>query len=98
MVRAAKLSGNGASLYPDGISSIEDMPWDIAQAIEWALRVISWEENLLSEDMPPHWMLAFDEELTEWFEEIKIKREMESGGTGEQVPTVENEFAERFKR
>jgi hypothetical protein len=100
MVRTAKLSGNGACLFPEGTHSIEHLTWDLAQAIEHAVRVCSWQENLMSEDMPPNWMLPFDSELELWFEEVDRRREDRYGGGAEESGSMmENELTKgRFGR
>lgn len=95
-MRAAKLSGNGLFLFPDG-STVEEVPWDLAAAIEFAIRICSWQENLMSEDMPPNWMLPFEDELQIWFEEVERRREERYGG-GESVDLEQNELTERFRR
>lgn len=43
-------------------------------AVTHALTVLGWQENLLSEEMPPEWMWPFTEELEEWFEEVTARR------------------------
>lgn len=52
----------------------------MARAIEHAYRIISWQENLVTEEVPPKWMWAHEHELEEWFEEVKALREQKYGG------------------
>lgn len=102
MARAAKLSGNGSGLFPKGITSVDELPWDLCAAIEHALRVCTWQENLVSDEMPPDWMLPFDDELEIWFERVDRERKDKYGGGSNDEPAGEmmgNEFAqERFGR
>ena len=101
MARAAKISGGGTSLLPKEMTSTEEMPWDLALAIEHAMRILSWQENLLGKEMPPDWMLPFDKELEIWFERVDRERKEkygdDSGDDREQVDMMENEFSARFK-
>lgn len=66
-------------------------------ALEHAHRVIDWQENLKSDEIPPRWMWPFESELEIWFEEVDEKRkEKYEGGSGEshdEVPMMSNELA-----
>lgn len=86
-------------MFPRDLDSIQDVPWDLAYAIEHAIRICHWQENLLSEDMPPHWMLPFDEELTIWFEEVEARREQRYGSSegNETTEMMSNEYADEFR-
>lgn len=100
MARAAKLSGNGAIMLPKDMTSAEEIPWDLAAAIEHAMKVCSWQENLLHDEMSPSWMLPFDSELELWFERVDRERNEKYGGDSddrEEVDMMENEFSARFK-
>jgi hypothetical protein len=79
LVIASKAGGDGRALLPHGIESIEDLPWDIARAIDHAHRVISWQENLSKEEQPPKWMWPHEDELTEWFKEVQLVRDEKYG-------------------
>ena len=94
------MSGNGEFLYPEGCDSIDKVPNDLAQAITHALTIVTWQENLQSEDMPPPWMWPFDEELVDWFEAVEAKHEAEAGGGGahEVADMTQNEYAMDYKR
>lgn len=72
----------------------------MAAAIEHAVKICSWQENLLGAEMPPWWMLPFDSELEIWFERVDKERKEKYGSDTEEDdgPVVENEFAERFRR
>lgn len=64
--------------------------------------ILTWEENLPEEETPPEWMWSLDEELEEWFEEIKAARAQKySGGGGnadEHPPMMENLLTKDRKR
>lgn len=49
-------------------------------AVEHASRICQWQENLVSEEMPPSWMWHLDEELEIWFENVEEKRKERYGG------------------
>lgn len=68
------------SLFPEGITSVHEVPWDLLNAIEHAMRVLSWLENITSDEMPPAWMLPFDDELEIWFERVDRERKEKYGG------------------
>lgn len=92
----ARSTGNGASLFPSGVTSIEEVPVDLLRAISHADKILDWHENLMEKDIPPEYMWPFDDALTEWFEDIKAAHE--SGGDQPDdrtvVPLVSNELAE----
>lgn len=68
-------------------------------AIEHANRVITWQENLLEDEMPPSWMWHLDTELEAWFDDVAAKRKERYGGGGGDDdrdvdgPAMDNEFA-----
>jgi len=99
MVRTARLSGSGAALLPPKIGSVEDVPWDLANAIDHGMRICSWQENLKSEDIPPVWMMPFEDELEEWFDALSEKNGTKGddlpGDTS--VPMMGNELSDRFR-
>lgn len=39
--------------------------------MQQANTILSWMENLLTDDRPPRWMWHLDEELADWFEMVK---------------------------
>lgn len=99
MVSAAKDSGS--NLWPSGVSDIEDLPYDLSIAIDQALRILSWQENLGSEEMPPQWMWHLDWEIEAWFIDVKNKREEKynpkGNSTQDDAAWEDNEYASRFK-
>ncbi len=66
-------------------------------AIEHAHRILDWQENLTEDEMPPHWMWIFEDELKIWFEEVEAKRKDKYGGGDDSgdssVPMMTNDLA-----
>lgn len=48
-------------------------------AVSHALTIINWQENLITDEMPPEWMWPLNEELDDWFAEVKRARDDDSG-------------------
>jgi hypothetical protein len=74
---------------------------DLSAAIDHALLVLNWQENLPGDEMPPQWMWAFDDELELWFEDVEAKREAKYGGGSsgdEQAPMMGNELSAGRRR
>ena len=69
-------------LFPSGVSSVDDVNWDLAFAIEHAQTVIGWQHNLSKNEMPPRWMWPFADELNIWFEEVEANRERKYSSSG----------------
>lgn len=65
------------------------------RAIAHAHRILDWQENLQSEEMPPEWMWPFDEDLELWFEEVDRNRKEKYGGNADSSSEemLENEYA-----
>jgi hypothetical protein len=101
MARTAKLAGSGAVMLPKEMTSMEEIPWDLSYAIEHAIKVCSWQENLVGDEMPPMWMWPFDDELEIWFDRVDRERKEKYGGgesdTREKVPLMDNELSARFR-
>lgn len=70
LVRAAK--GNAAVLVGPDITSA---PADLIDAIDWATVIMSWQENLMDDEMPPLWMWHVDSALEDHFADVKRRRE-----------------------
>lgn len=65
-----------------------------------AFTVLAWQENLASDEMPPEWMWALDEELEEWFEEVEAVRKdkyASPGASSDETEMMSNTLA-RGKR
>lgn len=98
----AKRGGAGAVILPYGVESIEDVPADLALAIDHGYKILSWQENLTEEEMPPRWMWHLDWELEIHFEELDAIRRAKYGSSSddrEEVPMMKNDdpaLKERF--
>ena len=102
----AKRGGSGVVLLPRGVSCIEDVPADLAMAIDHAYKILSWQENLQEDEIPPRWMWGLDWELEAWFEEVEILRKSKYSNTDDdrevvamdsnQDPEARAEMAKRF--
>lgn len=60
--------------------------------------ILTWQENLPSEETPPDWMWHLDWELEGWFEEVQRKRDEKYGRDRDDdddviVPMMNNELA-----
>lgn len=89
-------------MYPSGVNCVEDLPHDFHGAIEHALRILSWQENLPSDEMPPRWMWNLEWELDIHFKKVdkqrKIKYGIDSSSPEEDNEAwEENVYAARFK-
>lgn len=106
-MRAAQKAGDFRSLYPKGAERIEDVPWFLMVAIEHALTIISWHENLPSDEQPPEYLWEDSEGLEWWWATVEDKRN--DGVSTSRGPTdqahddpegqlTENEYARFLKR
>lgn len=77
---------------------MEDIPADIMNVINHALLIISWQENLPSEEIPKYWMWHLDWEIEEWFKKVKIERDIKYGTNTAEVDddSVRNELFDDF--
>jgi hypothetical protein len=57
------------------------VPWFLQVAIEHALTILGWFENLQKEEVPPEHIWEDGEGLDEWFASVKAKRDQEFGIT-----------------
>jgi hypothetical protein len=72
---------------------VTDLPYDLAMAISHATSVLSWFENLSTEEMPPQWMWPIDEEITRHFERIRDARSNGTSLEDDDGPMLRNEYA-----
>jgi hypothetical protein len=89
-------------VYPNGCTA-ENVPHDLHNAVEHALRVLSWYENLPSDEMPPNWMWCLDWEIERHFERVDAERKAKFGdnsGSAEEEDGQweDNVYAARFKK
>jgi hypothetical protein len=62
------------------------------------MTILSWQENLTSEETPPEWMWPVTHELEVWFERVEAERDERYGSDDrDQVPLMENELARELK-
>lgn len=105
MVRAVKgLGGDISSLIP---GPIWEAPHDLVTAINDALSVISWHENLPEDEQPPRHIWWSEELLEQWFQGVRERRKEKTGSAGsrrrssyddaDDVPMAENELAARYR-
>lgn len=78
MASTTKQTGSGHLLWPEGLNA-ESIHNDLFVVIEHALRIISWQENLPSDECPPSWMWHLDWEIEDWFKQLKTKRDNKYG-------------------
>lgn len=64
-------------------------------AIDHAQRILDWQENLASEDMPPQWMWPLDHELIAWFDDVRRRHEARHGAPRDEVDMTSNDLAPR---
>lgn len=88
--------GNGSILWPKDCTSIDEVPFELLRVIAHANRILDWQENLQSDEVPPAWMWAVDHELEIWFENVEQKREEKYGSNSsadETAPMMSNQLA-----
>lgn len=80
---------------------MHDAPWQIVVAVNHALTVISWHENLPKDEQPPRHIWHSAELVDAWFRDVEEQRESKYGGRGKRssydeaddVPMTGNELA-----
>lgn len=92
-VRLARDLGTVEQLLPKHITSIIDLPYTVAEAIQRALTWLSFEE-LEESERPPRRIWQDDSKLKEWFAMVKKRREEKFGGKSTEIEDpVQNEAA-----
>jgi hypothetical protein len=70
--------------------------WFLQVAIEHALTVINWHENLPKEEVPPEHLWADAEGLEQWWARVESNRD--DGITGDDDSSMEeNDYARALK-
>lgn len=93
-VRLARDFGTIRELFPDWVVDVRDLPYPLFDAIRQAETVLSWEENLPEDEMPPKRIWDEPEALQEWFAEVKRKRDRQAKGEDKDIEDpVDNEAA-----
>lgn len=82
-------------MFPEGCTTLEEVPWDLSVAISHAFSILGWHENRMPDKIPPHWMWPHDEELEKFFKSVDDRDE--STDRDDEDGMFENEYAERFK-
>lgn len=96
------MSGDASFFFEDNIL---DTPHDLVLAVNTALTVLSWFENLPEDEQPPRTIWWSEELLEEWFDGIRERRNKKYGvgrpktpyDDAEDVPMTRNELAEQFR-
>lgn len=93
------LGGDMSSILGDNVF---DAPWDMVAAINHALTVLSWFENLPQEEQPPRHIWWSGDLVNEWFDNVRVKRSASSGRKtayelADDVPMDANSFAEDLR-
>ncbi len=71
--------------------------------LDYSLRILSWQENLSSDEMPPVWMWPLDWEIEKHFTVIESKRKAKYGTSSNDEQNLDDEawednvYAARFK-
>lgn len=106
-MRAAQKAGDLKVLYPHHAERIDDIPWYLQVAVEQALNILTWYENLPKEDMPPEYLWEDSEGLEMWWRTVEDRREdgiSTSRGTADHAENdqpremVENDVARFLKK
>lgn len=102
MVRAAQQAGDIAGLYPEGCTRVAHIPWFLQAAIEHALTILNWMENLPKKEVPPRHIWADPEGLELWWSRVEDLRAIDSptGPSSDSDETgagTENDLARAFK-
>ena len=86
------------------MKSVQDVPHDFHAALDHAIRILAWQENLPSDEMPPRWMWNLDWELEDHFLKVDAERRKKYGGDDQSISDDgsepiwdENVYAARFK-
>lgn len=96
MARVAR--SNVAMLLPEGCERLDDASYELNMAIQHANAILSWFENLPSDEQPPTWMWPFSDEISEHFDAVKRDRESRYGGGDNYSDLDENEMAVSLKK
>jgi hypothetical protein len=94
-----KGTGGDWSAFWDG--PIYEAPWSIVVALNHALTVISWHENLPKDEQPPRHIWWSGDLVAEWFADVEEQRNSRYGGKrkrssydeAEDVPMMDNDLA-----
>lgn len=95
------VGGDFSDLFPDGI---QEAAYDHVTAVNLALQVLSWFENLPKDEQPPRHIWWSEKLLDQWFADV---REQRSAGPGQKakssyqsaqdVPMEQNELVANLR-
>lgn len=93
-MRIARDLGDVSSLFPDGISSLADLPYTLHDAITAALQFLMFEE-LPKDERPKRAIYLDPKRLSEHFDAVEKRRKEKYSGEGKEEieDPVENEAA-----
>lgn len=87
-------------MWPLGTTA-ETVPADFIAALDQAVKITNWFENLAPDEIPPQWMWPFDWELEAHFDRVKEARDKKYNTNDSAEPDgeqwEENQYAARFK-
>lgn len=94
-VRIARDLGNVATLLPPFVRTLHDLPYRLFEAIQMALMVCGWQDNLEEKEQPPKSIWLNARKLRDHMENVRRnrKREMEGKGSHDIEDPVDNEAA-----
>ena len=82
--------------------TIQEYPWTLIFAVNEALTVLSWHENLGKDEVPPRHLWWSGELLDEWFLEVEKRRKNKASpkkktpyDEADDSPMMGNELVER---
>lgn len=61
-------------LYPKGCDRVDEIPWFLQAAIDHALTILSWHENLPREEIPPQYLWDDAGGLDLWWKDVREKQ------------------------
>jgi hypothetical protein len=84
---------------------VEEIPWPIVVAVNQALTVISWHENLPRDEQPPRHIWHSPELVELWFKDVEEARNSKYGGgkkkssyeEADNVPMTSNELTDKYR-
>lgn len=100
------MKGLGGDISAFWQGPLEEAAHDVVTAVNVALTVISWHENLPEDEQPPRAIWWSDELLDEWFKGVRERREARHGSNSrrrssyeeaDDVPMLENELISQMR-
>lgn len=85
---------------------VTEAPWVIVVAVNQALTVISWHENLPKDEQPPRSIWHNGDLVDKWFRDVEKDRDAKYGNSGKRrssyadaddVPMSSNEYADSLR-